>query len=81
MKRCLSRTHGPTPEQRRQTKDKVAARLLELSRTTSYWLCRNCFGVNTREEDDHGQPHYCSTCGSHHFTLEIPELIEPEDLR
>jgi Zn finger protein HypA/HybF involved in hydrogenase expression len=47
----------------------------------SYWLCLDCLGVNTREEDDHGQPAYCGLCRSHRLKLmQQVEVLEPQDL-
>ena len=73
------RYHGPAPEQGRQLKAQVAERLRDLSRA-SHWVCRDCAGINTREEDDHGQPAFCSSCSSVRLELRAPALIEPGDL-
>ena len=68
----------PPPSLGRELARKIELRLSEMCRS-GFWQCQNCLGINTREEDDHGQPAYCGTCGSHHITLQ-PAVVEPEDL-
>ena len=64
-------TSTAPPELEQQLKQKVRNRLSELS-VTGYWLCLNCCGINTREEDDHGQPAYCGVCTSIRLRLVPP---------
>jgi len=71
MKRSLLRQPASTatpPELGRQIKARIAGRLSEM-RVNAYWVCHDCGGINTREEGEQGQPHYCGTCHSHRIEL------------
>jgi hypothetical protein len=76
-------SHGPAPVlSGAKINQWPAGRLSELC-ASGFWYCPNCGGINTREEDDHGQPACCGVCGSvkiHLVPASMPELIEPQDL-
>ena len=79
MKRMSYQPATATPPSLgRELKQKIGLRLTEMCRS-GFWQCQDCGAINTREEDDHGQPAYCGSCGSHHIKLE-PAVIEPQDL-
>jgi len=75
------------PELKGQIKQKFKSRLSEMW-IAGYWLCLDCYGINTREEDDHGQPAFCGSCKSTRLKCvppgetvrELASLIEPGDL-
>jgi hypothetical protein len=43
--------------------------------TEGFWQCKDCQGIDTRTEDDHGQPDFCNRCGSHRLKYHEPILI------
>jgi hypothetical protein len=71
-----------SPQSKAKLKRRIALGLAEL-RSSGFWLCLNCEGINTREEREQGLPPHCSTCGGIRFHLEpasIHNVIEPQDL-
>lgn len=72
-----------TPLSKTETTELNVISLSELMRR-SYVLCRGCGAIDSRsEDDDHGQPAYCTGCGSFNLAYvpaAMPALIEPGDL-
>lgn len=58
----------------RQLKEKTEHRLQDLCRA-GFWQCRNCHGINTREEREQGLPSNCSSCGSIRFKYHPPLTV------
>ena len=82
VKRLLRRTLTAPPISQVEGRTVNGSRLTELARA-AFIECRGCGGINTREEGDHGQPAFCTDCGSYHLRYHpaaLPALIEPGDL-